>query len=108
MKTKKLSIKYTRSVYYNWTMINGAYNLQPGSDPTDGRWPPRGVDCIPDFFTRAHACYFKTELCSRILGAELAHETHAWDHDLLSTQNNCSHFLTYYILVTFPNLGQTE
>lgn len=31
MKTKKLSIKYTRSVCYNWTMIKR--NLQPAAHP---------------------------------------------------------------------------
>lgn len=51
------------------------------------------------------ACYFKTELFSRLLGAKLAHETHAWDHDFALL---FSLFNLLYFRVTFPNLGQTE
>lgn len=106
MKTKKLSIKYTRSVCYNWTMIKR--NLQPAAHPKAVVQQMEG-DHLPGRSTlvvfRARAFYFKTELFSSLLGAKLAHETHAcWDHDLLSTQNNCSHCSNLLFFVYFSDL----
>lgn len=93
--------------------LNGTYNRLPTRKQWSNRWKVTTSRATTSVEFRARACYFKTELFSRLLGAKLAHETYACrDHDLLSTQNNCSHcsnlLFFLFTLVTFPNLGQTD